>query len=204
MNRKKQNLEAINQQLDFHRQKEIDLKKFENEKNNRKTSKLDILNDLSIVQNIQSNLYENKKLLIGEYNDIDLEGRRRYNKRKKIEENIEIFDSVMKAAQNPIDKKLTKVRIKDLNTIIETFSKENKNMTKNFIKKFNELTPDTDSVLDSMNTSMNNLMNMEDELAHFVIDKRNQNGTKLKQMFSKNILLAKQVSVTFLHRIIIC
>jgi archaellum biogenesis protein FlaJ (TadC family) len=87
-----------------------------------------IENNIKVLNNISSALYEQRNIRLGENIDLDNKYKQRYQKKKKINDLLEVFKYVYSTANNLMEKKLTKITIKDLNSIIDRLCKENENL----------------------------------------------------------------------------
>jgi hypothetical protein len=124
INKKKDNYSAYNAIADFHKSK-LDTSNNKTEIDKR-SAKSNFLNDTTVIHNVQSKLYEKNNF--ADNSEMDTEDLAKSNKRKKIEEYLETFDSAYKIAKNPIRKKISNLNVKDFSYCVEKFTKENNNM----------------------------------------------------------------------------
>ncbi len=95
---------------------------------NKDNSKNSVENNIKVLNNISSALYEQKNLKLGENIELENKYNQVYKKKKKINDLLEVFKHVYSTANNLMEKKLTKITIKDLSSIIDRLYKDNENL----------------------------------------------------------------------------
>jgi hypothetical protein len=126
---KKSDIDALDKNLEYQKEKEDVLKILEKQTRITKDNdSVSIENNIKVFNNISSSLYEHKNIRFEGNIELENKYKQRYLKRKKINDLIEIFKHVYSTANSLMEKKLTKITIKDLGSILDRLSKENENL----------------------------------------------------------------------------
>jgi hypothetical protein len=129
INKKKSDIESIDKTLEYQKEKEEMLKLLEKQSRMGKDNKnFSVEKNIKVLNNISSALYEQKNLKLGENLELENKYKHKYLKRKKIEESLDNFNDVVTTTSKLMEKKLTKMTIRDLNSILDRTSRDNQNL----------------------------------------------------------------------------
>lgn len=148
--------------------------------------------DIDFVDRVASELQFQKHDLINKDLKLSEIIKKTDKKKKKYQEYITICDLIFKICEEILSKKYEKDAKNEYENTVKIIEKELNNFNINKLKNFDKIIHNSESLSKILTKSVENLKVSEEKISNLVVNKKNVQGQKIKEMFEANITFAKQ------------